>query len=94
MSNGLIYKFEPIDLLDIFKFGNTLFHGSKIICSVAEINKIINFFPKTIKGVKLLYRASDNGFSVERFHEKCDGIANTLTLVWTEFDRKIGGFTS
>ncbi len=43
--------------------------------------------------VKLLYRASDHGFCVKKFHEKCDGISNTLTVVRTEFDKKIGGFT-
>ncbi len=43
--------------------------------------------------MKLLYRASENEFSVKRFHEECDGIADTVTVIWTEFDKKIGGFT-
>jgi hypothetical protein len=30
---------------------------------------------------------------VKKFHEKCDGIPNTLTIVWTVFNMKIGGFT-
>jgi hypothetical protein len=42
---------------------------------------------------KLLYRASEHEFSVKKFHELCDGIANTLTVIKTEFDNKIGGFT-
>jgi hypothetical protein len=50
------------------------------------------FFTKAINQVKLLYRASDHGFSIKKFHEKCDGIPNTLTVVRTEFDKKIGGF--
>jgi hypothetical protein len=41
----------------------------------------------------MLYRASDNGFCVKKFHEKCDGVGDTLTVAWTEFDKKIGGYT-
>jgi hypothetical protein len=51
------------------------------------------FFTKTIKQVKLLYRASENDFCAKKFHEKCDGVADTLTVIWTEFDKKIGCFT-
>ncbi len=40
-----------------------------------------------------MYRASDHGFCVKKFHEKCDGEADTLTIVLTEFGMKIGGFT-
>jgi hypothetical protein len=69
------------------------FHYSKVICSDGEKNNIRKFFNKTIKNTKLLYRASDHGFCVKKFHEKCDGIANTLTVILTESDRKIGGFT-
>ncbi len=68
-------------------------HDSKIVCSDEEKSTLRMFFTKTIKQVTLLYRASDHGFCVKKFHEKCDGIVDTLTVVWTEFDRKIGGFT-
>jgi hypothetical protein len=44
--------------------------------------------------VKLLYRASENEFSAVKFHEKCDGITNTITIVLTEGEKVIGGFTS
>jgi hypothetical protein len=70
-----------------------LFNDSKIVCSEVEKTNLRNFFTKKIKQVKLLYRASENEFSVKRFHEKCDGIADTVTVIWTEFDNKIGGFT-
>ena len=54
-----------------------------------------NFFGnKTIKCTKLLYRASENNFCLKKFHEKCDGIAFTLTVITTEFNKKIGGFNS
>ena len=41
----------------------------------------------------MLYRASDNNFSVKRFHQYCDGEANTIVFVRTEFNKIIGGFT-
>jgi hypothetical protein len=53
----------------------------------------MKFFSKPIKSVKLLYRASEHEFCAKKFHEKCDGVADTLTVIWTEFDKKIGGFT-
>lgn len=69
------------------------FHDSQVVFTPEEKSTIRNFFARSIKQVKLLYRASDNGFCIKKFHEKCDEVANTLTVVWTEFDRKIGGFT-
>jgi hypothetical protein len=41
----------------------------------------------------MLYRASEHNFSVEKFHEICHHVTNTLVLVWTEGDKKIGGYT-
>ena len=49
--------------------------------------------PKPVKALTLLYRASDNEFSVKKFHQKCDGIENTVTVVETEFGKIIGGYT-
>ena len=67
---------------------------SKVVCTFEEKFAIRKFFNnKTIASFKLIYRASENEFSIQKFHQKCDGVANTLTVIWTEFDRKIGGFT-
>ena len=66
---------------------------SRVVCSPEEKSAIRKFFTKAIRQVKLLYRASDNGFCAKKFHEKCDGIVDTVTVVLTEFDRKIGGYT-
>ncbi len=66
---------------------------SRIASTPEEKFIIKKFFNKTIIYAKLLYRASDNDFCVKKFHEKCDGIPNTLTVIWTEFGKKIGGFT-
>ena len=43
--------------------------------------------------IELLYRASEHKFSAQSFHKKCDNIADTLTLVKTEFGKVIGGFS-
>lgn len=48
---------------------------------------------KKIKELVLLYRASENSFSAQKFHEKCDNIENTLTLIQTQHNKKIGGYT-
>jgi hypothetical protein len=69
------------------------FHDSRIVYHDTEKSNIRNFLAKPINCVKLLFRASDHRFCIKKFHEKSDGVANTLTIVWTEFDRKIGGFT-
>lgn len=45
------------------------------------------------KRLELLYRGSENGFSAAAFHQKCDSIPNTLTLVRTQFGKTIAGFT-
>jgi hypothetical protein len=67
--------------------------SSRVVCTPEEKDNIKKFFTKDIRHVKLLYRASDHEFCVKRFHEKCDYIPNTLTVIRTEFDKKIGGFS-
>jgi len=42
---------------------------------------------------KLQYRATRDGFSGKNFHSKCDGIANTLTVIKSEHGNIFGGFT-
>ncbi len=42
--------------------------------------------------MKLQYRASRDGFSAQNFHNKCDGIANTLTIIKSEHGNIFGGF--
>jgi len=42
---------------------------------------------------KLQYRATRDGFSGQNFHSKCDGIANTLTVIKSEHGNIFGGFT-
>ena len=43
--------------------------------------------------IKLIFRASEHGFSAASFHKYCDNTSDTLTLVTTEFGKTIAGFT-
>jgi hypothetical protein len=44
--------------------------------------------------VKLIYRATRDGFGASSFHSKCDNIANTVTIIKTTSNSVFGGFTS
>ena len=49
-------------------------------------------FPATQEW-QLKYRASRDGWEPENFHEKCDGIPNTLTIIKSTKGNIFGGFT-
>jgi hypothetical protein len=66
---------------------------SNVVTTPEEIGIIKGFFKKNIVLLKLLYRASDNYFSVRKFHEKSNGVPNTILFVKTDFGKKIGGYT-
>jgi hypothetical protein len=42
---------------------------------------------------KLQYRVTRDGFTAQNFHSKCDGIANTLTVIKSEHGNIFDGFT-
>jgi hypothetical protein len=42
----------------------------------------------------LLYRGTRDGFTAKAFHEKCDGKANTVTIIKTDGNYVFGGYTS
>ncbi len=44
--------------------------------------------------VKLIYRASRDGFEASSFHSKCNYVSNTVTIIKTTSDSVFGGFTS
>ena len=62
----------------------------KIIFILKEIEKAIGSF----NNIKLIYRATRDGDSIENFHSKCDNIRNTLMIVETTTGYIFGGFTS
>ena len=54
----------------------------------------ILFSNQKIKSAELLYCSEQHEKSPKTFHEKCDGVANTLILIETTENRRFGGFTS
>jgi len=45
---------------------------------VAAIHRL---FDAKVASLKLIFRASENGFSIKEFHKKCDGQSGTITLI-------------
>ncbi len=60
-------------------------------------DQINNWLGETLKSrnisMKLLFKATVDGFSSEKFKQKCSGIPNTLTIATTNYGKVIGGFT-
>lgn len=54
--------------------------NSKIVNDIAAIQRL---FDNKIASFKLIFRASENGFSIKEFHKKCDGQGGTLILAET-----------
>jgi hypothetical protein len=62
--------------------------SSKIISSIPEIFSVLGD-----KRFHLLYRGSRDGFRATDFHSRCDGHANTVTLISSTNDCIFGGYT-
>ena len=43
--------------------------------------------------IKRIYCASEDGGLSKIFHEKCDGIFPTITIIQSEYDQIFGGYT-
>ena len=43
---------------------------------------------------KLLYRASEDGFTAKAFHSLCDGKKNTITIIKNNLNYVFGGYTN
>ena len=72
-----------------------MFLKSKIIKTIEDQNKMLAFFTeKKVTGAEILYRASENEFLVSKWHEKCDKISHTLTIIENEHGKILGGYTS
>ena len=76
--------------------------NSKIITNVEDLDLIARGLVKddleSLKnlrvGYKLIYRASEHGEESEDFHERCDDIEGTLTIIKTKEGNIFGGYTS
>ena len=75
-ENNLKYLKDQIDEINDNSF------YSSILTSIDEKNMISNWInPFTKIKYKLLFRASQDGDSIETFHEKCDNKGPTLVLI-------------
>ncbi len=72
---------------------------SKIINKIEELefleNRLKNDDILKKKNIiyKLLYRATQDGNSIQTFHNKCDNIMGTLTIIKTTKGMRFGGYT-
>jgi hypothetical protein len=60
---------------------------------IKELGSVNQFFDGKLKSLKLLYRASDFYFSISEFHNRCDHLPHTLTLMENEYGKILGGYT-
>ena len=67
---------------------------STILTNLQMKHDLINLCKLSGKELKLLYRATRDGFEAASFHANCDNQANTLTVVKTPKGYIFGGYTS
>jgi hypothetical protein len=65
---------------------------------IATHSVIVPDFPEILNEIRgngwtLLYRGTEHGFGSSDFHSKCDGKANTITIILTTKGFIFGGFT-
>jgi uncharacterized protein YdcH (DUF465 family) len=77
-------------------FTVTLFQNQPPVLSFDS--RFISHFPKIFaefrgKDFKILWRGSRDGFKSQEFHGRCDGHANTLTVILDTEGNIFGGFT-
>ncbi len=46
---------------------------------------------KPVRNIKLLWRGTEHGFTAAAFHQRCDGIPNTLTVMRNSANSKVCG---
>jgi len=50
-------------------------------------------FPRKIQSLKLLYQASKNDFSLEKYYDFCGTMTDTIIIVLTNRKKILGGYT-
>jgi hypothetical protein len=84
-----------IEEIEVFKVEIKLFKNLLIDSIILNENETNSLFDLTgHSDWKLLYRASRDGFNSSVFHFKCDGYTPTLTLIYSEYESIIGGYTT
>ena len=77
--------FEKIETFKSSKLANDQF--------ITTLKKFVEEY-KPILRSKLIYRASVDGFHSSNFHQKCDNISNTVTIIRSNNGYVFGGFTT
>ena len=77
------------DQFGMFVSGSSWFQTSNIMNE--EEGLTLALMTESSNGI-LLYRATRDGFTVDEFHSKCDGKANTITIIKNNLDFVFGGF--
>jgi hypothetical protein len=73
------------------KLNSTIIKKEEFDMIKIAIEKIMK---KEIKVINKIYQATEDGDSPEIFHEKCDGVYNTLALYKSNGNRRYSGFAS
>lgn len=90
----ITFEYEDIvfNLLDI---GVLQINSSSTILTKNEFQSLKQLCEIPLsQNMELIYQASIDGFGADKFHEKCDNRANTLTIIYTQNNCIFGGFTS
>jgi hypothetical protein len=90
-TSSLQKKPPPVLSINLsFAFSHPRSIPSYLISSPTSLNY---FLSSKIKSYKLIFRASEQKFSIENFYQLCSNSSNTLILAKTEYNKIIGGFT-
>ena len=96
LKQKLVQTYMTINHQDHLKRFFTFFDTKVIDKSSPTAKEDIHFMWQSLNNpvdAKLLFRASEHSFKASQFHEKCNSVPDTLTLVKTQFDKVIGGYT-
>jgi hypothetical protein len=63
------------------------------ILNLTQRTNLLKLTEFSIEKWKLIYRASLHGFRASDFHEKCDGVSKTLTIIRSSNSNIFGGYT-
>lgn len=89
--DGCLLKFESMELNEL---GSLKCYNLRSILTDKQMNELLKLcgFNLDLKW-KIVYRASENGFSSAAFHTLCDDKTNTLTVIKSLNGYVFGGFT-
>ena len=78
-----------------FKFSNMIIGCNMLtIAEDLELSKLLLKKLPSFKVSEFLYRASDHNFSSREFHDVCDGIKGTMSIIMETHGHIFGGYTT